>query len=189
MTEDNDAVPADVREAFWAAYSADQRNPGSGLVPDPQDNIDAGLRAALAADRKARAAAPGAEVRVIDWPETKITLPDIGAYATGTPYLDALIHRLMDAQNDINFFANETMSQSVADAVQVVEEAIEAIHKLAIRSAFITPNADVVGTAIEALEAVDADVRNVASAAYIHEPVLAQVREAISLLKQENRNG
>lgn len=34
-------------EIFWAAYVEDQATPGDGLVPDPQDNIRAGVRALL----------------------------------------------------------------------------------------------------------------------------------------------
>lgn len=39
----------EAHKAGWAAYIADQQNPGIGLVPDPQDNISAAMTAAITA--------------------------------------------------------------------------------------------------------------------------------------------
>jgi hypothetical protein len=55
------------------------------------------------------------------WPEPKVTNPDI-ASPTGVPYIDCLIHRVLDAQQDINHHANEGMSQSLCDAAALLDE-------------------------------------------------------------------
>lgn len=64
------------------------------------------------------------------WPSPKITNPDI-ANPTGIPYLDGLIHQLLDAQQDLNFEANSRMSQSLCDASALIDEVETAIRKLA----------------------------------------------------------
>lgn len=91
------------------------------------------LRKYIAALR--RASSPAA----IRWPEPKITNPDI-ANPTGVPYLDCLIHRVLDAQQDINVNANETMSQSVANAASLMDE-VEAALRLAAILALSRPAA------------------------------------------------
>jgi hypothetical protein len=64
------------------------------------------------------------------WPEPKVTNPDIAA-PTGVPYIDCLLHRLLDAQQDINLAANEGMSQPLADAASLIDEVEAAIRRLA----------------------------------------------------------
>lgn len=64
----------------------------------------------------------------VEWPEPTIINPDI-AQPTGIPYLDSLIHRVLDAQQDINFAANEQMSQPLADASALMDEVETAIRK------------------------------------------------------------
>jgi len=63
------------------------------------------------------------------WPEPTVTNPDIAA-PTGVPYIDSLIHRLLDAQQDINAEANALMSQSLCDASELVDEIEDALRKL-----------------------------------------------------------
>lgn len=60
----------------------------------------------------------------------KVTNPDI-ANPTGIPYLDCLLHRLLDAQQDINVEANERMSQELCYASAVIDEVETAIRTLA----------------------------------------------------------
>lgn len=67
------------------------------------------------------------------WPEPKVTNPDI-ADPTGIPYIDCLIHRLLDAQQDINYEANTHMSQSLCDAAALIDEVETTIRRLAARS-------------------------------------------------------
>lgn len=55
------------------------------------------------------------------WPEPIVTNPDI-ADPTGVPYIDSLIHRLLDAQQDINVASGEQMSQSLCDASALIDE-------------------------------------------------------------------
>jgi len=64
------------------------------------------------------------------WPEPKVTNPDI-ADPTGIPYIDCLIHRLLDAQQNINYDANLRMSQSLCDASALIDEVETAIRRLA----------------------------------------------------------
>lgn len=64
------------------------------------------------------------------WPELKVVNPDIGE-ETGVPYLDCLLHRILDAQQDINRVANERMDQSLCDASALLDEVEAAIRKLA----------------------------------------------------------
>lgn len=66
----------------------------------------------------------------IVWPEPRVIDPDIAA-PTGVPYLDCLLHRLLDAQQDINLAANEGMSQPLADAAALIDEVEAAIRKMA----------------------------------------------------------
>lgn len=68
------------------------------------------------------------------WPEPKVTNPDI-ADPTGVPYLDCLIHRLLDAQQDINLHANEGMSQSLSDASALLDEVEVALRTAALSQA------------------------------------------------------
>jgi len=65
----------------------------------------------------------------VAWPEPKVTNPDIAA-PTGVPYIDGLLHQLLDAQQDINYASNEGMDQSLADAASLIDEVEEAIRKL-----------------------------------------------------------
>lgn len=53
-------------DVFWAAYVADQQHPGHGLVPDPQDNMRAGIRAVVAMLAAAPAVGGGVRVRELD---------------------------------------------------------------------------------------------------------------------------
>ena len=68
--------------------------------------------------------------REVAWPEAKITNPDL-ARPTGVPYLDCLIHRLLDAQQDINVEANERMSQSLCNVSALFDELEDAIRQFA----------------------------------------------------------
>lgn len=63
------------------------------------------------------------------WPEPKVTNPDIPC-PTGIPYIDCLIHRLLDAQQDINYEANTHMSQSLCDAAALIDEVETVIRRL-----------------------------------------------------------
>ncbi|WP_143748402.1 Lar family restriction alleviation protein [Mesorhizobium carmichaelinearum] len=65
-------------------------------------------------------------VKAISWPEPKIANPDI-PNPTGVPYIDCLLHRLLDAQQDINLAANERMDQSLCDASALIDETQTAI--------------------------------------------------------------
>jgi hypothetical protein len=78
------------------------------------------------------------EGMVLVWPKPKILNPDIGK-TTEIPYIDCLIHRLLDAQQDLNMAANETMSQSIADASSLMDEIETAIRKLAHALAAASP--------------------------------------------------
>ena len=75
-------------------------------------------------------ASPAPEPQAVAWPEPKIANPDIGS-STGVPYLDSLIHQVMDAQQDINLAANEGVSQALADASALLDEVEETIRRLA----------------------------------------------------------
>lgn len=75
-------------------------------------------------------AAPEGRKEAVAWPEPKVTNPDI-ANPTGVPYLDCLIHRLLDAQQDINLAANERMDQSLCDASSLIDEVETCIRRLA----------------------------------------------------------
>lgn len=79
---------------------------------------------ALSSDTKA-----GIVGSVINWPEPKITNPDI-VNPTGVAYLDGLIHQLLDAQQDINFEANNHMSQSLCDAAALIDEVEKALRMI-----------------------------------------------------------
>jgi hypothetical protein len=68
------------------------------------------------------------------WPEAKVMNPDI-ANPTGVPYLDCLLHRLLDAQQDVNLEANERMSQPLCDASALVDEVENCIRKFAFHRA------------------------------------------------------
>ena len=57
----------------------------------------------------------------VAWPEPKIANPDIGR-STGVPYLDSMIHQVLNAQQDLNLVANETMDQSIADASALLDD-------------------------------------------------------------------
>lgn len=90
------------------------------------------VRARKAAS-KADANAPADAERLAlaeKWPAPKVTNPDI-ACPTGIPYLDCLIHRLLDAQQDINYEANSRMSQSLCDASALIDELETAIRRFA----------------------------------------------------------
>jgi hypothetical protein len=65
----------------------------------------------------------------VGWPDPVVTNPDI-AEPTGIPYIDSLLHRLLDAQQDINLEANESMSQELSDASGLINEVETAIRKL-----------------------------------------------------------
>ncbi|WP_332692061.1 hypothetical protein [Devosia sp.] len=98
---------ADAKKMLWLTYEARIR---SALVPAP-------------------ATAP-APAEMVDWPEPKVLNPDIPA-PTGVPYIDSLIHQLLDAQQDINLEANERMSQPLCDASALIEEVERALRKAA----------------------------------------------------------
>lgn len=67
------------------------------------------------------------------WPEPKVTNPDI-ANPTGVPYIDCLIHRVLDAQQNINLHANEEVSQSLCDAAALLDEVETALRTAASRT-------------------------------------------------------
>jgi hypothetical protein len=58
-----------------------------------------------------------------------ITNPDI-AQPTGNAEIDSMIHRLLDAQQDINFEANSRMSQSLCDASALIDDCERLLRKL-----------------------------------------------------------
>lgn len=68
--------------------------------------------------------------RAPKWPEPKVTNPDIAA-PTGNAYINCLIHRVLDAQQDINHHANEGMSQSLCDAAALLDEVETALRTAA----------------------------------------------------------
>ena len=59
-----------------------------------------------------------------------ITNPDI-AQPTGIAEIDSMIHRLLDAQQDIILEANERMSQSLCDASAMIDDCERLLRKLA----------------------------------------------------------
>ena len=59
-----------------------------------------------------------------------IANPDI-AQPTGNVEVDSLIHRLLDAQQDINLEANERMSQSLCDASALIDYVENFLRKVA----------------------------------------------------------
>ena len=59
-----------------------------------------------------------------------IANPDI-AQPTGNVEIDSMIHRLLDAQQDINLQANECMSQSLCDASATIDDCERLLRKLA----------------------------------------------------------
>lgn len=63
----------------------------------------------------------------VNWPKPKVANPDIPA-PTGVPYVDSLIHQLLDTQQDINREANERMSQPLCDASSLLEEVEQALR-------------------------------------------------------------
>ena len=75
-----------------------------------------------------RAARQGAGME--GWPEPVVTNPDI-ADPTGVPYIDSLIHRILDAQQDISLEANERMSQPLCDASALIDEIETVLRKFA----------------------------------------------------------
>lgn len=56
--------------------------------------------------------------------------PDIGP-ETGNPEVDGLIHRLLDAQQDINFAANTHMDQSLCNAAALIDDVERYLRKYA----------------------------------------------------------
>lgn len=109
-TADDTLIKAD-RIKRWMQF------PDSEFKPAPSD------RSALVPKRQA----PDA------WPQPKVVNPDI-ANPTGVPYLDCLLHRLLDAQQDINLEANERMSQSLCDASAIIDEVERCLRKFAATS-------------------------------------------------------
>ncbi|MCK1543332.1 hypothetical protein IVB12_15560 [Bradyrhizobium sp. 179] len=85
---------------------------------------------ALAARNADFTAAPQPSAGTVQWPEPKVTNPDI-ANPTSVPYLNCLIHRILDAQQDINFAANEEMNQSLCDAAALFDEVETALRRAA----------------------------------------------------------
>lgn len=80
------------------------------------------------------------------WPEPTVTNPDI-PNPTCVPYLDCLLHRMLDAQQDINLAANEGMDQSLANASTLIDEIESCIRKSA---AMVAEAADELDTFIVA---------------------------------------
>jgi hypothetical protein len=127
----------DVREACarlvetTECYGATPDHPGVSYTSTAwRKQIGAAIRAIeLSALSNLDAAAPAAGGDA-QWPDPKVTNPDI-ANPTGNPYIDCLLHRLLDAQQDINFHANSDMNQSLADAAALIDEVETAIRKLA----------------------------------------------------------
>lgn len=85
---------------------------------------------ALSAPTPSPAPVAGLPPSGVEWPEPKVTNPDI-ANPTGVPYFDCLIHRVLDAQQDINFHANEGMSQSLCEAASLLDEVESVLRKSA----------------------------------------------------------
>jgi hypothetical protein len=77
------------------------------------------------------------DVKPKAWPEPKVLNPDI-ANPTGIPYIDCLIDRLLDAQQDINLAANEFMDQPLCGASELLEEIELCIRRLALTAAGYT---------------------------------------------------
>lgn len=92
-------------------------------------------------------------VRQTEWPAPKIMNPDIPA-PTGVPYIDSLIHQLLDAQQDLNLEANERMSQPLCDASALIEEAERALRIAASLSSAPAPAPAVVTEPVAEGEAV-----------------------------------
>ncbi|MEI9428680.1 hypothetical protein [Mesorhizobium sp. Cs1299R1N3] len=88
------------------------------------DNINVAMRAALTASLEERKAEP------VAWPEPTVLNPDIFD-PTGVPYIDSLLHRLLDAQQDINLAANQGMDQALCDASALIDEVETCIRRLA----------------------------------------------------------
>lgn len=132
MTKENRYVPDLVKNAMlvgWREICAD-----TGCHPL---DIEHGKGRVLTFEPRHWAQMAGKIVAVqvarlysVEWPEPKVTNPDIAA-PTGVPYIDCLLHRLLDAQQDINFVANCEMSQSLCDASALISEVETAIRKLA----------------------------------------------------------
>lgn len=86
--------------------------------------------------KRAQPLPAGDKGEAVAWPAPRVTNPDI-ANPTGVPYLDCLIHRVLDAQQDINLAANEGMSQSLCDAAALMDEVETALRLAAPRPAGI----------------------------------------------------
>lgn len=100
---------------------------GERCLADPE-HVGTCFSCIAGADRILALPAPECRAGEI-WPEPIVTNPDI-AEPTGVPYIDSLLHRLLDAQQDINFEANERMSQSLCDASALIDEVETAIRQL-----------------------------------------------------------
>ena len=109
-----------------------------------QDQIDAWAQETLGedagvimswSDRLAQHLAPelrsSADSYRAQWPEPKVTNPDIPS-PTAIPYINCLIHRVLDAQQDINHAANEGMIQSLCDAAALLDEVERALRTAAV---------------------------------------------------------
>ncbi|WP_062233094.1 hypothetical protein [Aureimonas sp. N4] len=125
--------------------------------PERSDFYDTALFAALAPET----------AEAIKWPAPKVTNPDI-ANPTGTPYLDCLLHRLLDAQQEVNEQANATMSQPLADVAALMDELEAAIRKF---GGGATPEtAEAVPVAAQPGEAVREALKPFAEAANKYDP-------------------
>ena len=121
------APAADLGRAVEAAEAAVYKRHERGFLIKPLVNpID--MRAALEA---ALPFLPAQAAPVQQpWPEPVVTNPDIPS-PTGVPYIDSLLHRVLDAQQDINLAANEQMSQPLCDASVLLDEVEQTIRRMA----------------------------------------------------------
>lgn len=141
-------------------------------------------------------AAPEGRQEAVAWPEPKVTNPDI-ANPTGVPYLDCLIHRLLDAQQDINLAANERMDQSLCDASSLIDEVETCIRRFAaLEPAEPAPAAEAVAwvaadtlnsphpgcvSSLAYMSQIDKDTGREYVPLYTHPPV-SRLREALEKL-------
>ena len=104
------------------------------LVPaEPTiDMVDAGMAAPMSDERKAATDTLTRQIYTVrDIYRAMLSAAPAVQPAAGKEVEHELIERLLDAQQDINLAANETMRQSLADASQLIDE-IEPILRAAL---------------------------------------------------------
>lgn len=119
-------VETTLRDALVAAQVAlaDGGIESTPFTRDALERINEALAVVNAAPVRCSSAASA------QWPEPKVTNPDI-ANPTSVPYLNCLIHRVLDAQQDINFAANEGANQSLCDAAALLDEVETVLRRAA----------------------------------------------------------